>query len=316
MAMTRREAFKNIAKGTLPVLAAGCVSVAVPQAAHASETVEVSKDALGLLYDATKCVGCKACMVGCAQANNLEADPRDPNFDGMHYGKGDLNYYTKNVIKLYKADDAKEWSYFKQQCMHCADPACVSACMFHGLTKDEKTGVVSWNGSKCVGCRYCEVACPYHVPTFQWEGYNPKIVKCELCSEQIASGKQKQPGCTSVCPTQAVIYGKREDLLKEAKSRIKANPGKYYQDHVYGEEELGGTQVLYLSAVPFEKLGLPEGEKNSIPHRLRFQHMIYKYLAVPAVLYVTMAAMIRKNFTHHVHHLKEDQKTTGLRPQL
>lgn len=316
MSITRREAFKNIAKGTLPVLAAGCVSVAMPQAAHAEEVAEISKDALGLLYDATKCVGCKACMVGCAKANDLEADPRDPNFDGMHYGKGDLNYYTKNVIKLYKNAESTEWSYFKQQCMHCADPACVAACMFHGLTKDEKTGVVSWNGSKCVGCRYCEVACPFHVPTFQWEGYNPKIVKCELCHEKIASGQLKQTGCTSVCPTQAVIYGKREDLLAEAKKRVKANPGKYYQDRVYGEEDGGGTQVLYLSAVSFEKLGLPELGKDSIPSRLKWQHKLYKYLAMPAIAYVTMAAFIRGNFKDHVHHLREEQETTGLRPQL
>jgi Fe-S-cluster-containing dehydrogenase component len=314
MAMTRREAFKNIAKGTLPVLAVGCASAVMPQEAYAAETVEVSKDALGLLYDATKCVGCKACMVGCANANSLEGDVRDPNYDGMHYGKGDLNYYTKNVIKLYKSDDKNEWSYFKQQCMHCADPACVSACMFHGLTKDEKTGVVAWNGSKCVGCRYCEVACPFHVPTFQWEGFNPKIVKCELCNHLTAKGGQ--PGCTSVCPTGAVIYGKREALLAEAKQRIKSAPGKYYQDHVYGEKEGGGTQVLYLSHVEFSKLGLPELTEDSIPSRLKWQHKLYKYLAVPAVLYVTMAAVIRGNFKEHVHHLQEDQSKTGLRPQL
>jgi Fe-S-cluster-containing dehydrogenase component len=314
MAITRREAFKNIAKGTLPVLAVGCASAVMPQVAHAEETVEVSKDALGLLYDATKCVGCKACMVGCAKANNLEGDVRDPNYDGLHYGKGDLNYYTKNVIKLYKSDDEKEFSYFKQQCMHCADPACVSACMFHGLTRDEKTGVVSWNGSKCVGCRYCEVACPFHVPTFQWEGFNPKIVKCELCHELTAKGGQ--PGCTSVCPTGAVIYGKREDLLEQAKARIKATPGKYYNDHVYGEKEGGGTQVLYLSHVEFSKLGLPVLTEDSIPSRLKWQHMIYKYLAVPALLYATMATFIRGNFKEHVHHLQEDQAKSGLRPQL
>jgi len=312
--MTRREAFKNIAKGAGTLAAAGCLPIVMPQAAHAEEAVGVSKDALGLLYDATKCVGCKACMVGCANANKLQGDPKDPNFDGMHYGRGDLNYYTKNVIKLYKSEDNKEFSYFKQQCMHCADPACVSACMFQGLTKDKTTGVVSWNGSKCVGCRYCEVACPFHVPTFQWEGYNPKIVKCELCHELTAKGGQ--PGCTSVCPTGAVIYGKTEDLLKDAKERIKKAPGKYYADKVYGETEGGGTQVLYLSHVEFSKLGLPELNEESLPSRLKWQHRIYKYLAVPAVLYVTMASVIRGNFKSHVHHLQDDQQKTGLRPQL
>ncbi|HYE25245.1 MAG TPA: hydrogenase 2 operon protein HybA [Clostridia bacterium] len=311
MAMTRREAFKNIAKGALPVLAAGCVSAAVPQVAHAEEAPGFSPEAESLLYDATKCVGCKACMVGCSTANNLEPDTR---VDGLHQAPPDLNYYTKNIIKLYKSDDQKEWSYFKQQCMHCADPACVAACMFAGLTKDEKSGVVSWNGSKCVGCRYCEVACPFSVPTFQWEGYNPKIVKCELCNHRTAKGEK--PGCVTVCPTNAVIYGKREALLAEAKNRIKANPGKYFENRVYGEEEGGGTQVLYLSHVSFDKIGLPNLGKESIPHRLHIQHMLYKYLALPAVLYVTMAAVIRKNFGHHKHHLLEEQKKTGLRPQL
>ncbi len=314
MEMTRREAFKNIAKGSLPVLAASCVPMAMPQAAHAEEKIEFSKDAEGLLYDATKCVGCKSCMVGCANANNLQADPRDPNFDGLHYGTSNLNYYTKNIIKLYKSADAKEWSYFKHQCMQCADPACVSACMFHGLTKDAKTGVVSWNGTKCVGCRYCEIACPFHVPTFQWEGYNPKIVKCELCNHRTSKGQQ--PGCTSVCPTGAVIYGKRDALLAEAKKRIKEAPGKYHEDKVYGEKDGGGTQVLYLSKVAYSKLGLPDLGEDSVPSRLKWQHRIYKYLAFPAVLYVAMAAVIRGNFKEHVDHLLHEQKQTGLRPQL
>jgi len=312
MAMTRREAFKNLAKGTLPVLAAGCVSTALPGVAHAEEEKEAPKGALGLLYDATKCVGCKSCMVACSKANDLEPDTR---IDGLHQAPPTLNYFTKNIIKVYRTADGSDHSYFKQQCMHCIDPGCVTACMFGGLRKDVDTGVVWWYGTKCVGCRYCEVACTFHIPQFQWDGFNPKIVKCELCRDHIAKGA-KQPGCSEVCPTNAVIYGKREDLLKEAKSRIAANPGKYFQSRAYGEHDAGGTQVLYLSRVSFDKIGLSDVGEASIPSGLHYSHMLYKWMALPLALFAGMAIFASKNFKDHSHHLVEDQKKTGLRPQL
>lgn len=312
MAMTRREAFKNLAKGALPVLAAGCVSAALPESAHAEEEKEAPKGALGLLYDATRCVGCKSCMVKCSEVNGLKPDTRT---DGLHQAPPTLNYYTKNIIKLYRTADGSDHSYFKQQCMHCVDPGCVTACMFGGLRKDKETGVVWWYGTKCVGCRYCEIACNFHVPAFQWDGFNPKIVKCELCREYLAKGGT-QPGCSLVCPTQAVIYGKREDLLKEAKRRIAANPDKYYQNRVYGEHDAGGTQVLYLSRVGFDKIGLPSLGEESIPSGLKYSHMVYKWMALPVALYAGMVMFASKNFKQHSHHLVEEQKETGLRPQL
>ena len=313
MAMTRREAFKNLAKGSLPILAAGCVSTVLPEVAHAEEEKLAPKGALGLLYDATKCVGCKSCMVACTSANELKPDTR---IDGIHQAPPALNYFTKNIIKLYRTADGSDHSYFKQQCMHCIDPGCMNACMFGGLRKDEETGVVWWLGGKCVGCRYCEIACPFHIPAFQWDGFNPKIVKCELCRDPIAKGKRKQPGCTEVCPTQAVIYGKRDELLKEAKSRIAANPGKYFEGKVYGEQDGGGTQVLYLSRVGFDKLGLPELGEASIPSKLKYSHMVYKWMAIPTLLYLGMVAFAGKNFAEHSHHLVHEQEKTGLRPQL
>ena len=156
----------------------------LPEVAHAEEET-MPKGALGLLYDATKCVGCKSCMVACSQANDLKPDTRT---DGLHQAPPALNYFTKNIIKLYRTADGSDHSYFKQQCMHCVDPGCMTACMFGGLRKDKETGVVWWLGSKCVGCRYCEIACPFHIPAFQWDGFNPKIVKCELCRERLGKG--------------------------------------------------------------------------------------------------------------------------------
>jgi Fe-S-cluster-containing dehydrogenase component len=315
MDMTRRQALKNLATGTASaVAAAGVTTMALPGQAHASEVREAPKNAISMLYDTTRCVGCKSCVAACAEANNLKPDTRLG--DGLHQAPPDLNEFTKNIIKLYKPSDGiGAYSYVKQQCMHCVDPTCVAGCSFFALTKNPNTGVVSWNGSKCMGCRYCQISCPYHVPKFQWEGFNPKVVKCEFCPERLAAGKQ--PACTNVCPTHAVIFGTREELLKEAKSRVQAHPGKYYQDRVYGEHDGGGTQVLYLSHVPFEKIGLPEMGTESIASKyMKWQRKLYSYLVVPTVLYATMVGVIRGNWKEHKHHMDEEQRKTGLRPQL
>lgn len=313
MELTRRQALRKFATGTAAAVAtAGLTTISLPGSAQAEEEVKhAPKKAVSMLYDATRCIGCKSCVAACAEANNLE-----PNVTGeLYLAPSDLNAFTKNIIKLYKPADGSQWSYVKQQCMHCVDPACVAGCSFFALTKNAESGVVSWNGAKCMGCRYCEISCPYHVPKFQWQGFNPKIVKCEFCKERLAVGKQ--PACTSVCPVQAVVFGTREENLAEAKKRIAASPDKYYQNRIFGEEDGGGTQVLYLSHVPFEKLGLPNLGNESIPSKyMKWQKKLYSYLVVPTVLYATMVGVIRSNWKDHQQHMEEDQKKTGLRPQL
>jgi hypothetical protein len=146
-------------------------------------------------------------------------------------------------------------------------------------------------------------------------GVNPVVTKCELCSHRLAKGQK--PGCTSVCPTGAVVFGPRTTLLQEAKQRIAKSPGRYYQDRVYGENDNGGTQALYLSRVPFEKLGLPELGQESVPSStLRWQKRLYSYFALPAVLYVGLVGVVRKNLKGHEQEADELEKETGLRAQL
>jgi Fe-S-cluster-containing dehydrogenase component len=313
MEMNRRDLLQKLGTAAATVAATGAVStVAFGGLASAEEPVQGSPAALGMLYDATRCIGCQSCVAACAQANNLRPDTRR---DPLHQAPVDLNNFTKNIIKLYKPTDGKSYSYVKQQCMHCVDPACIAGCMFKGLKKDAKTGVVTWNGALCVGCRYCEISCPFHIPKFRWDGFNPEIVKCELCKERLAKGKE--PACTSVCPAHAVIFGTRTELLKEAKRRIAESPGKYYQDRVYGEKEAGGTQVIYLSHVPFQKLGLPDLAEESVPQKyLKWQKRLYSYLVLPIGLYATIVGVVSKNWKDHREHLDEQEKITGLRPQL
>lgn len=311
MPMTRRDLLQKLSTGAAVAATGAASTVALGGLAHAEERGEMPPTAVGMLYDATKCVGCQSCVTACAQANKM---PRDLRRDPLHLTALDLSNSTKNIIKLYKPEDGGSYSYVKQQCMHCADPACVAGCMFKGLTKDATTGIVSWDGKLCVGCRYCEVACPYHVPKFRWQGFNPEIVKCELCRERLAKGQE--PACTSVCPAKAVIFGKREDLLREAKRRVAENPGKYYENRVYGEHDGGGTQVLYLSHVPFDKIGLPALTAESVPERLKWQKRLYSYLVLPLGLYASLVGVVSKNWKDHKEHMEKEEKTTGLRPQL
>jgi Fe-S-cluster-containing dehydrogenase component len=309
VAITRRDLITTIAKtgGT------AAVAVAVgTEPLHAAETVTVPSAAVGLLYDATLCIGCKACVSACAEANGESPDTRG---DGLHQSPTDLNDLTRNIIKLYKPTDGTASSFVKRQCMQCLDPACAAGCPFQALHKDPETGIVMWTADKCIGCRYCTITCPYHIPRFQWQGYNPRVTKCELCSQRLEKGLK--PGCTSVCPTGAVTYGPRTVLLTEAKRRIQEHPGRYYEDKVYGEKDNGGTQALYLSRVPFEKLGLPELGQESVPARtLRWQRRLYQYFALPALLYVGLVQVIRKNLGNHEEEAHQREKETGLRAQL
>jgi len=309
MAITRRELFTRVGKGTVPAAVAVTVGTDVLKAA---EPIPVPGAAVGLLYDATKCIGCKACVAACAAANDT---PPDTRRDSLHQEPTDLNDLTRNIIKLYKAEDGSEFSFVKRQCMHCLDPACAAGCPFQALHKDPETGIVGWTAEKCIGCRYCTITCPYSIPRFQWAGFNPRVTKCELCSQRLEKGLQ--PGCTSVCPTGAVIFGPRSVLLLEGKRRIQSNPGRYYQERIYGEHDNGGTQSLYLSHVPFEKLGLPELGPESVPSRsLRWQRRFYQYFALPAVLYAGLVQVIRSSVKGHEEEAHEREKQTGLRAQL
>jgi formate dehydrogenase iron-sulfur subunit len=236
--LNRRD-FLKVSLGT-----AGLLFLPPPEEALAKDST--GKPGKAVLVDTSKCVGCWWCYAACKQAHNLpetiKPDPQNPP-------ELQANVWTT----LSTSKNNNEWHFAKRQCMHCQFPACVNACPVGALEKTAN-GPVVYNEHKCIGCRYCMVACPFGVPNFEWEDPTPWIRKCDFCAGRLAEGQE--PACVSACPMGALKFGEREDLLTQARERIAAEPGKYI-DHIYGENEAGGTSWLYISAIPIENMGFP-----------------------------------------------------------
>jgi formate dehydrogenase iron-sulfur subunit len=189
-----------------------------------------------LLIDVTRCIGCHACAAACQELHQLPGDGTDAELSATAY-----------TVVADKGEDR----YVRKLCMHCVDPSCVSVCPVGALSKTE-LGPVTYDASRCLGCRYCMVACPFSVPRYEWSKAVPAVRKCDFCVARLEAGQL--PACAEACPAEATVAGTREELLAEAHRRIREEPGKYHPQ-VYGETEVGGTSVLFLSPVPFESLG-------------------------------------------------------------
>jgi formate dehydrogenase iron-sulfur subunit len=248
----------------LAAMGATATTAITPLPARASTPAIDPGDTWGVLVDLTACIGCRTCESVCAEANGLpEPDSKEELVPGKRRETNDKRWTVVNAYSPVTGE-----VYAKSQCMHCVEPACAAACLTKALHKT-KEGPVVWDPNKCMGCRYCMVSCPFDAPKFEYSSWNPKIQKCRMCYEQIASGKRKVPACVENCPGQALTYGKRSALLETARQRIYQNPGKYYPQ-IYGEKEAGGTSMLYIAPVAFERLGFrTDIGTESYPERTR-----------------------------------------------
>lgn len=197
-----------------------------------------------ILVDITKCIGCRSCEQACKQVHGFPMDSE-----------------PKLSTTAFTVVEERSDKFVRRMCMHCQDPACASACLV-GALKKTSLGPVTYDASKCIGCRYCLVACPFNVPRYEWSKLVPFVKKCDMCYERQAKGEQ--PACVEACPTNASIVGWRDEILEEAQRRILAD--SKYVKHIYGSEEAGGTSVFFISDVPFEKLGFgaPPNEKMPV----------------------------------------------------
>lgn len=247
MSINRRNFFK--------VLGVTGAALAVGRDLKAAPAGDGEIEFRGMLYDSARCKGCHGCEFDCADANGLpmpEAVKEDAPVRK-------LSPTQRTVVNGY--DTSKGRVYIKIQCMHCNQPACVSACLTQAMHKT-KAGPVIWREEKCMGCRYCMVSCPFDIPQFEYHSNNPKIEKCDMCFNRLKTGEI--PACAFNCPNEALFYGTRRQLIAEAHKRIVENPDTYV-DYLYGENEAGGTCWMYLSPVPFHELGVKKVQKASYP---------------------------------------------------
>lgn len=277
MPISRRD-FLKMAGAGVGVLAAPIVAAEVEAAPLEAD------ESFSMLYDASLCVGCRACQTACKRRSDLpyETDPQN-----LYEMPDNLSANTWTLIQLYKGDEGE--SFVKHQCMHCINPACVSVCPVGALQKTE-TGPVVYNPKRCIGCRYCMAACPFGIPKSQWDEILPIIQKCDFCADRLANGEM--PACAEVCPTGAIAFGKRGELLATAKARLKTDPS--YIQHVYGETEAAGTTMLYIAKVGFDKLGFPELPDTDYPN------VTWPYMkAIPGVVGVVAALSTAVYFYTH-----------------
>lgn len=255
------------------------------------------KDYKGFLYDSTKCMGCRACVMACAQKNG------QPQM--VDEKSRDLSGKSRTAIRMYISEKTHTDELLKVQCMHCLDPACVSACPVNAMIKDKEHGFVYNDPNRCIGCRYCMIACPFNAVKFEWHEVLPKIVKCDFCHNTTFQEKGTT-SCVEACPSGALTFGSRKDLLKEAKQRLKDNKEKYYPK-VYGEFDGGGTAILYLADTNFEKIGFPKGLGNESPSVLsRTLQETYKGLVAPIAGLSVLSYVVYHNY-RKAYEKKEDK---------
>lgn len=272
---------------------------AAPDTASAREARESDLQSFGMLNDTVRCIGCKACQSACKQENKLPSEStlgeKAQMGHDLYDAPRELSDNTFTLIKMHKDEKTGEATFVKQQCMHCVDPACQSACIV-GALKKKPNGAVEYDADMCMGCRYCMVACPFSVPQFEWHKAIPSIRKCTLCAESRLS-KGRPTACSSACPAGAITFGRRGELLKAAHQRIEASP-ELYIDHVYGEQEVGGSNVLYLGKkqVSFATLGLPDFDYRPVSGLTEsIQHRIFQYFIPPIAVYSILGGIMAYN---------------------
>ena len=271
--MKRRNFFKLA--GTAGLSITGKTAVAQEPAEQ--------KEFAGVLVDTTRCIGCRSCEVACANAHDLPVP--DILNDGALAKERSTSETQWMVVNRYETQKGEV--FVKKQCMHCWQPGCTAACLTNAMYKT-KDGPVIWRSRKCMGCRFCMISCPFDIPKFEYHSTNPKIQKCNMCWDRLQEGKK--PACVEACPTDALMFGQKRELMEIARVRVYRHPHDYVHK-IYGENEVGGTGWLYLSSVPFDQIGF-RMDLGTTPYPEFTTDFLY---AVPVVLFGLPAFLMGLN---------------------
>jgi Fe-S-cluster-containing dehydrogenase component len=257
----------------------------------------------GVLVDTTRCIGCRSCEVACSEANgNFVPDVKS---DSALEKVRDTSDKQFTVVNRFNTDKGEV--FVKRQCMHCWQPACAAACLVNAMAKT-KEGPVTWDGDKCMGCRFCMVSCPFDIPKAEYHSWNPRIMKCDMCYERLQQGRK--PACVEACPTDTLMFGTKRQLMEIARHRVYSHPDKYVHQ-IYGEHEAGGTGFLYLSAVPFNQIGF-RTDLGTTPYPEYTKQFL---VSVPLILFGVPALLLGlSELTDRKKEIRENQGWT--RPEV
>jgi len=262
----------------------------------AAEAPAPAVEHVGCLSDTTLCIGCRKCEEACNRRNKLphpEVSFTDRAVFRRERRPDDKAFTVINEYAGTPSQDqaATKQTYAKVQCLHCLTPSCVSACIVGAMVK-APDGAVVYNPKLCLGCRYCMVACPFQIPAYEYDvTLDPRVRKCEFCAS-FADGTGADPACAAACPTEALVFGKRTALLALAKDRIEKRPDRYI-NHIYGENEVGGTSWLYLTGRPGTEIGLIDLPSSAPALRTEsIQHGIFKYGIIPITIYGALGGVM------------------------
>ena len=246
------------------------------------------------LIDTSKCIGCKACQVACSEWNDLR-DEVGSNV-GVYDNPRDLSADSWTLMRFAEHENPAgnlEWLIRKDGCMHCAEPGCLAACPSPGAIVKYANGIVDFNQDKCIGCGYCITGCPFDIPRISQKDH--KAYKCTLCSDRVAVGLE--PACVKTCPTGAIVFGSKEDMLEHADGRIKDLQERgFEQAGLYNPAGVGGTHVMYVlhhADQPSLYSGLPNDPSISPLVGL------WKGVSKPLAL-LAMGATVLLGFFHYV----------------
>ena len=277
---TNRRDFLKLAGAT------GIAAAVGTDSARASGGPPISDELMGVLVDVTKCIGCRRCEYACQEAADFPdyTPPPVATFEdkSVFAEKRRPTPRSHTVINEYENPaDPRKPIYNKFNCLHCIDPACMSACLVTAFSK-QPDGPVVYDPWRCMGCRYCMIACPFEIPSYDYNmPLTPQVRKCNLCAH-IVPDEQEVPACVKICPAEVMTYGRRSELLELAHERIQADPDTYV-DHVYGEHEAGGTSWLWISPVPFDQVGFKHFGQTAPPRLTeKIQHASSQVLPAAA----------------------------------
>ena len=285
--------------GLVATSEASATVLAAGQSQPPKEKPAPSPDYVGVLVDTTLCIGCRKCEEACNRRNHLPRTAESFSDRDVLRSFRRPSETAFTVVNQFPGSPSADQAglpqtYCKVQCMHCLYPSCVSACIVAALTKSAD-GAVVYNPTICIGCRYCQVACPFEIPAYEfYEPLKPRVRKCEFCADRL-KGTGANPACAASCPTEALVFGRRADLVAMAKERLKRRPDRYV-NHVYGETEVGGTSWLYLTGRPVQQVGLLVLPDAPPPRRTEaIQHGIFKYGIIPVAVYGLLAGTMWYN---------------------